>query len=114
MFSESEGNLMSFTDEQLRAKAEAAAISLNTLTAKQREQTVTTVIVDDYNNLRMLVIEAHPDFERLLPPKVAMIEGSYGIASPNARCQDVQTFYAQIAGILKASNSMPRPTRLSR
>jgi hypothetical protein len=105
---------MPFTDDQLRAKAEAAATSLNTLTAKQREQPVTTTIVDDYNNFRLLVIEAKPDIERLLPPNVAMIEGSYGVESPNARYQDIHLFYSQIAGILKSSNTMARPTRIVR
>jgi hypothetical protein len=105
---------MPFTDDQLRAKAESSAISLNILTAKQREQPVTTTIVDDYNNLRLLVIEAKPEIERLLPPKVDMIKGSYGLESPNARYQDLQTFYAQLAGILRTSNIMARPTRISR
>ena len=102
---------MPFTDDQLRAKAEASATSLGTLTAKQREQAVTTTIVDDYNNFRLLVIECKPELERLLPPKIEMVESGYGLEMPNARYQDLQTFFAQIASILKPGNISLGPRR---
>lgn len=105
---------MAFKLPQLWAKANAAAASLAALSGKERDQPVTTTAMDDYNQFRLLVIDARPDLDRLLPPKVETIRGSYGVESPNASYQDLQTFYAQIAGILKSEMVGPMQARVTR
>jgi hypothetical protein len=101
---------MAFSDEQLRAKAEGFVAAFSKMTAKQREQSVTTIVVNDYNNLRALIIEAKPELERLLPPKLEMIEGM-GIVLPNARYQDIHAFCEQIVAILRPSAITLGPRR---
>lgn len=95
---------MAFTVEQLHAKASGSAKALSTMTAKQRETTVSDVIASDFNNLRSLVLAARPELEGLLPAALTKTPGSYGVESHSENYQDVQAFYSQISAILLADS----------
>lgn len=99
---------MPFKEDQLRAKAEGFVTAFSKMTAKQREQWVSKIVAEDYNNLRTLVIEARPDLEKLLPPKVDAHGLERIVQGASARYQDIHAFCEQIAAILR-----PRPTSLS-
>ncbi len=73
------------------------------MTAKQREQGVPETVINDYNRLRSLVVEACPNLEEILPPEARMRDLGLGLRGPSVRYQDVHAFCEQIVGLLQAS-----------
>ncbi len=90
---------MSYSKQELSAKADAFVISLGKLTQKERQQMPSKHYGDDYNKLRQLVLDAFPAKADLLPPQV-VTQVTMGIDQTRARYVELHTYALQIQNIL--------------
>lgn len=104
---------MPLSEDLLRIKASATLTALKALSAKQREQSVTKSMGEDFNKLREMVLEARPDLEPLLPAKLELIEGMTGDGF-NERYQDLHAYCEQIVAFLQPPPGTYTPRRISR
>jgi hypothetical protein len=91
---------MPYSKQELSAKADSFVVSLARLSQKEREQMPSKHYGDDYNALRQLVLDAFPDKEGLLPPKVETYE-AMGIGQTRARYVELHAYAVQIQNILR-------------
>ncbi len=91
---------MAFTDQQLAAKTRGIINALTRLSAKERERQPTEKFAEDYNALLALVLEAKPQLQGIVPPRVEYLEGGMGVRYCDSRYGEIEAYCEQIVGLI--------------
>ena len=86
----------------LKAKAQGFCTAIERMSEKARTGIPSKEVGEDYNSLRKLVLEAHPDLAQVMPPEARVGQNAYGGVSTLISWSTIDTFCQQIVNMLDA------------
>jgi hypothetical protein len=95
---------MAVSKDTLKAKARGFTISIEKMDEKQRDSTPSGEFGEDYNRLRVLVLQSLPNFAPILPPPVAFYQGGGGRLFTYQSFGEINTYCEQIFQMLSTDD----------